>query len=108
MPAPALSGATREALELLGASIRAGRLRRRWTIRDLAERVGVSHVTITKVERGDPGVALGTALEAATLVGLPLFHPDADTRARELERRRTELALLPSRARESGPVDDDY
>lgn len=42
MAAPALSFATREALELLGTSIRAGRLRRRWTIRDLAERVGVA------------------------------------------------------------------
>ena len=108
MTAPALSYATREAIELLGTSIRAGRLRRRWTIRDLAERVGVSHVTITKVERGDPGVALGTALEAATLVGLPLFHPDADVRMRQLAHKRIELALLPSRARELGPVDDDY
>ena len=108
MAPPALSGATREALELLGSSIRAGRLRRRWTIRELAERVGVSHVTITKVERGDPGVALGTAFEAATLVGIPLFHPDADVRMRQLAHKRIELALLPSRARELGPVDDNF
>lgn len=108
MAPPALSHATREALELLGTSIRVARLHRRWTIRELAERVGVSHVTIQKVERGDPGVALGTALEAATLVGLPLFHPDADVRARELDHRRRELALLPTRAREAGPVDDDF
>ncbi len=108
MAPPALSYATREALELLGTSIRAARLRRRWTIRELAERVGVSHVTIQKVERGDPGVALGTALEAATLVGVPLFHPDEEARIRALAYKRIELALLPKRARTLGPVDDNF
>ena len=34
-----------------------------------------------KVERGDPSVALGTAFEAATLVGVPLFHHDAARRS---------------------------
>ena len=29
--------------------------------------------TLRKVERGDPSVALGTALDVAVLVGVPLF-----------------------------------
>ena len=87
-------------LELLGGTVRA--------LAELAERVGVSHVTIQKVERGDPGVALGTALDAATLVGVPLFHPDEEARIRALAYKRIELALLPKRARTLGPVDDNF
>jgi transcriptional regulator with XRE-family HTH domain len=104
-----ISPLAREALQLLGASVRAGRIRRGWTVVELAERVGVSHPTITKVERGDPTVAIGTALEAATLVGVPLFDPDADDRARQLAHLRTELALLPAAARRPRrEVDDDF
>jgi len=104
-----ISPITSETLRLLAAAIKTGRLRRRWTINDLATRVGVSHPTIIKVERGDPSVAVGTMLEAATLVGVPLFDPDPDTRARHLDRLRTELALLPKAARQpSVEPDDDF
>ncbi len=102
------SPATTDALALLGVSIRAARLRRRWTVEELAERVGVSKPTITKVERGDPGVAIGTVLEAATLVGVPLFEASAPSRARYAAQKRAELALLPAAARPAPEVDDDF
>lgn len=102
-----VSPLTSEALRLLAAAIKTGRLRRRWTINDLAARVGVSHPTIIKVERGDPSVSVGTMFEAATLVGVPLFDPDPDMRARYLDRFQTELALLPQTARRSSVEPDD-
>ena len=108
MAARALSPATKEALGILGVAIRAARLRRGWTVRELAERVGVSHPTIVKVERGDPSVAAGTLLEAATLVGVPLFDADAVGRDRYGAHKRIELALLPAAARRSATVDDDF
>ena len=67
---------TIEAAELLGTQIRIGRLERRWTIQELAERVGVSVVTLRKIERGDPSVGLGVSFEAATLTGVPLFYEE--------------------------------
>jgi transcriptional regulator with XRE-family HTH domain len=96
-----------EALRLLGERIRVARRRRRWTVEDLAERIGASHGTVTKLERGDPGVRIGTVFEAAVLLGVPLFH--ADPVRREVERRQlaTELALLPKRARKP-VIDDDF
>ena len=109
MTGPVLSPLTNEALRLLGASIRTQRLRRRWSIDELARRVGVSHPTIIKVERADPTVAVGTVLEAATLVGVPLFDPDPTVRARHQDRLATELALLPRAGRQpSREVDDDF
>lgn len=103
-----ISPATQEALAILAKVVRAGRLRRNWTVRELAERVGVSAPTILKVERGEPGVAIGTALEAATLLGVPLFEPDAASRARYLALKEAELALLPSTARPPATFDDDF
>lgn len=104
-----ISPRTNEALRLLASSIKVHRLRRNWSIDELASRVGVSHPTIIKVERGDPRVAVGTVLEAATLVGVPLFDEDPVARARHQQRVTTELALLPraARARRSS-VDDDF
>lgn len=75
---------------------------------ELAERVGVSEATMLKVERGDPGVRLGTAFEAASLVGVPLFSEDASRRALERERLDDRLAVLPQRVREPRRVDDDF
>lgn len=109
MAGPVLSPLTTEALRLMAASIKAQRLRRKWSINGLAQRVGVSHPTMIKVERGDPSVAVGTVLEAATLVGVPLFDPDPGVRARHLDHLGTELALLPRAGRgTTAEVDDDF
>ena len=74
---------------------------------ELAERVGVTPVTIGKVENGDPSVALGTALEAAILVGVNLFGGDATHRSRATRGLDAELALLPKSVRRPA-VDDDF
>jgi DNA-binding XRE family transcriptional regulator len=107
MPRVATSPTTRRALELLGTSIRVGRIRRGWTVDELAERVGVSKPTMIRIERGEPGVAIGAAFEAAVLSGVTLFHPDPDERARYGDLKRAELALLPSAVRQR-KVDDDF
>lgn len=93
-----------EAARLLGNRIRLARIERRWTLEELAERVGINHVTMRKVERGDPTVGLGAAFEAAVLVGVPLFHADPERRLLEARDVEARLALLPKRARR--PVKD--
>ena len=98
---------TVEAARLLGSRVRQARRERRWTVVELAERVGVSPVTIRKVEKGDPTVALGTAFEAAALVGVALFHDDPVRRALEAEVAAARLAVLPAAIR-PGQVDDDF
>jgi transcriptional regulator with XRE-family HTH domain len=103
-----LSTRAGEAARLLGLQIRAARIERRWTVDELATRAGVSHVTISKLERGDPSVKLGTALEAAVLVGIPLFGNDRERRA-ETGRTRGRLGLLPKAARPTrSTIDDDF
>jgi len=102
------SSQTLEAAALLGSQIRLARIERGWTIEELAERVGATHVTIRNVERGYPGVAIGVVFEAASLVGVPLFHVDRERRDLEGAWVASRLALLPSRVREKTGVPDGY
>jgi transcriptional regulator with XRE-family HTH domain len=100
------SPAAVEAARLLGQRVRLARKGRRMTVAELAERVGVSRTTIQKVEEGDPTVALGTAFEAATLVGVTLFHDEPSRRRLEQSRVENMLALLPESIRVASHDDD--
>jgi transcriptional regulator with XRE-family HTH domain len=97
-----------EAAQLLGARIRLARRERRWTLRELADRVGVTPVTMRKVERGDPTVGLGLAFEAAAVAGVPLFHEDRSRRSLEAARVDDRLAVLPQLVRKPVEIDDDF
>lgn len=99
---------TVEAARLLGARVRLARRERRWTLQELAERVGVTHVTMRKVERGDLTVGLGVAFEAAAVLGVPLFHEDRSRRALEAGRVDDRLAVLPALVRKRTEFDDDF
>jgi len=101
MAARALHTLAQQTANLLGSEVRAARLDRGWTVADLAERAGVSAPTVLKVEHGDASVALGTALECAVLVGVPLFYDDERRLVAEAERGRK--ALLRRRARSKDP-----
>jgi transcriptional regulator with XRE-family HTH domain len=98
-----------EAAELLGAQIRLARLERRWSQQDLAERAGITADTLSKIERGEPSVGLGSAFEAAALVGVPLFYDDRSRLTMDLDRVRSRSALLPQRVRTGHErVKDDF
>ena len=70
---------TEEALLLLGKTIRLARKRRRMSERDLAAGIGVAWRTLQLIKKGNPSVAIGLVLEAATLTGGDLFVPEATT-----------------------------
>ncbi len=102
------SPVTVQTARLLGARVRLARRERRWTLQELAERVGVTHVTMRKVERGDLTVALGFAFEAAAVLGVPLFDEDPSRRKLEAGRVEDRLAVLPALVRKPTEVDDDF
>ncbi len=69
---PTLPLRVQRALTKLGADIRDARKRRRIPVRVMAERALISPGTLTKIERGDSGVAIG--FYAAVLFVLDLSH----------------------------------
>lgn len=98
-----------EAAQLLGAQITAARRERRWSQKELAGRVGITTPTLSKIEKGDPSVAIGSVFEVAALVGVPLFHEDRSRLTLELDRATTRNALLPQRVRApKREVRDDF
>jgi transcriptional regulator with XRE-family HTH domain len=60
----------RRALRKLGHDIRDARKRRRIPVAILAERASVSRTTLHKVEKGEPGVSMGTYATVLFVLGL--------------------------------------
>ncbi len=60
----------RRAMHKLGQDIRDARLRRRISTAVMAERASISRTTLNKVEKGDPGVALGNYANVLFVLGI--------------------------------------
>jgi transcriptional regulator with XRE-family HTH domain len=73
----------KSALRKLGSDIRDARLRRRIPAAVMAQRAFISRTTLVKVEKGDPGVGIGTY--AAVLFALGMLD-----RLRELTSAKTD------------------
>ena len=86
------------ALRRLGENIALARARRKESQRTWAERIGVSVPTLIRLEKGDPGVGMGTYASALWLMGrvqalADVAAPESDVAAleadlREAHRRR--------------------
>ena len=56
---PALLPRVARLLKGLGENLKLARLRRKYSADSVAQRAGITRRTLSKVEQGDPGVALG-------------------------------------------------
>lgn len=82
----------RSLLRELGVNLSIARKRRKASIKTWAGRIGVSEPTLSRMEQGDPGVAIGTYATALWMIGraqaLPeLAAPNLDLGALESEVR---------------------
>ncbi|MBX9804533.1 MAG: helix-turn-helix domain-containing protein [Alphaproteobacteria bacterium] len=100
---------SREAAALMGKMIRLHRRERKFTTQDLADRAGISRITLQKIEKGDMKCGIGIVFEVATLVGIKLFETEAMSIGSLDERIEDKIALLPKSIRTSkGQVKDDF
>lgn len=67
--APLLPGTSR-LLEQLGDRLRLARLRRRLTAKQVAERAGMTTMTLRSLERGGAGVTMGAYLAVMQVLGV--------------------------------------
>jgi transcriptional regulator with XRE-family HTH domain len=65
-----LSPRLAQACSHLGQNIRIARQRRRLTMQMVAERAGISRVTLSKIEHGDASVTLGAYASVLFVLGL--------------------------------------
>jgi transcriptional regulator with XRE-family HTH domain len=92
-------------LKELGENIRLARLRRRLSATLLAQRAGISRVTLKKVESGDPGSTLGAyahVLQSLGLAGDLAQVACDDELGRKLQDAGMRPARSPSKARTKG------
>ena len=80
MPAatPAVALPDQERLARLGERLRAARKRQRVTTVAAAQAAGISRVTLHRIERGEPTVAIGAWMAAASALGLAFDLLDAN------------------------------
>ncbi len=77
----------------LGQRIRIARLRRGWSVADLASKAGINRNTLTALEMGRPGTAIGVCITVLWALGLDksleaIADPDADLHGKALEASR--------------------
>jgi transcriptional regulator with XRE-family HTH domain len=109
MPEYALSKVTKIALKTLGEMIKAARKSQSVPQRLLAERLGISVKTVTKIEKGQAGVAIGTVFEAADILGVPLLSSDPN-HLQQWHKTLLEFnAILPNRTQmKDDEIDDNF
>lgn len=103
-----LPAAIEEILNRLGRNIRTARLRRRLSMEELAERIGISRYVMADIEKGKPTTAIAAYLGALWALGLhgdirKLADPDSDEEGKILERARS-----PQTAPKRKIIDDDF
>lgn len=108
----AYSTFAREAALLLGKDIELGRKSRKLSTTDFANRVGISRMTLLRIEKGNLKCELGSVFEAAALAGVKLFdvEPQRGDFSKIVESVNNKLALLPQRVhkRRRAVVDDAF
>src|ERR1039457_5981093 len=95
------------ALRQLGHDIRDARRRRRIPVAILAERASISRMTLNKVEKGDPGVSLGSYVTVLFVLGMvdrlaDVADPRHDTVGLELEEEHLPERIRLSRRQKPG------
>jgi transcriptional regulator with XRE-family HTH domain len=79
--APPIAPVDQRRLALLGERIRTARKRQRVTAVAAAQAAGISRVTLHRIERGEPTVAVGAWMAVATALGLTFELLDAKAAA---------------------------
>ncbi len=99
---------SRDASALLAGLIRSNRKEHKLTVREVADRAGISRGLLQRIEKGDPKCEIGVVFEVATIVGVKLFSVDGSTLRRHLRQIEDKLILLPKSTRKKTKTHDDF
>ena len=97
-----------ERIKQLGYRVRLARIRRAWSIAEVAAKAGINRNTLTALELGKPGVAISAYVTVLWVLGLDrtldgVADPDLDTHGKTLEASRR-----PKRVRKTQKPSDEY
>jgi len=96
-------------IKLLGQMIKSSRKESKMSETNLSERVGIARATLQKVEKGDASVSIGTYIEAAVILGIPLMGGNKENINNMTKLLGYMNTLLPDNIRGKRiEVDDDF
>lgn len=100
------SFAVESSVAQLGVNLRTARIKRRLTQRIVAERAGISLNTLSKLENGDPGIAVGTVCAVLLALGFDealasLAAPSLDADGLMLDESALPRRVRPKKSRKS-------
>ena len=98
-----------EALNVLAQMIRVGRIDRKMSAQEMADRAGISRPLLRRIEGADPSCAIGSVFEVAVIAGVPLFGGEPDRLKTQRSTLSEKLSLLPQRVRKPRRIiNDDF
>ena len=100
--------AIEEILNRLGRNIRTARLRRKLSMEEVAERIGISRYVLADIEKGKPTTAIAAYLGALWVLGILRDMREVADPDRDEEGKILELARSPKTAPKRKTIDDDF
>jgi DNA-binding XRE family transcriptional regulator len=94
----------RRSLAKLGADLSLARRKRTLTVSMMAERLGVSRATYTRMEKGDPSVALGAYAQALFVLGFGAILGDLIDQRKDDQGLLLDADRVPKRVRITSPT----
>lgn len=99
---------TKNTVKYLGNLIRIARKEHGYTQQELAERMGISRMTVVRIESGATEVSIGSVFEACFLLGIPLLGCD-EKHINNLTRMLSYMnRFIPERITNKFIMDDDF
>lgn len=95
----------RRSLVKFGGDLSLARRKRQLTVAMMAERLGISRATYTRIEKGDPRVAMGAYAQALFVLGFGAILGDLIDQRKDEQGLLLDLDRLPKRVRVSKKVD---
>ena len=98
-----------ETIELLAQMIRVGRMERKMSTQEMADRAGISRPLLRRIENADPSCSIGAVFEVAVIAGIPLFEAEPNRLQTQRAALTEKLTLLPRRTRKpKRKIHDDF
>ena len=100
-----LPQSVKRSLIKFGTDLSIARRKRQLTVAMMAERLGVSKATYTRMEKGDPSVAMGAYAQTLFVLGFGTIFGDLIDQRKDDQGLLLDLERIPKRVRVSQKVD---
>jgi transcriptional regulator with XRE-family HTH domain len=97
-----------QALKRLGGNLRTARLRRRLSLEDVAQKIGIQRQTVSDAEKGNPSTSAAVYMALLWTYDLIGQMEDVANPLQDAEGQALAASREPNRARHNKDIDNDF